>query len=218
MRPQLSGRFGISRDTKFQTPPTPELPVRPSSPEEMRALRCRVFNLPPTYATSKYRGQVFFQPSAEPCFERTRQVDPCAAAVTERLDEDHSDQARILDCALLWACDIPERVCEELVSGLFAREGCEGGCGGEGYRDDSPVSPRRGHTWSSHVPHAALVIVRFCVARVKGKLPGNIDIVVRLFANNDSGYLYDLFMELFDQCQSTTINLRIFGLDKVCDS
>lgn len=50
---------------------------------------------------------------------------------------------------------------------------------------------------------------------MKGKLPGNIDIVVRLFANNDSGYLYDLFLELFDQCQSTTINLRIFGIDKV---
>ena len=51
--------------------------------------------------------------------------------------------------------------------------------------------------------------------RVKGKLPGNIDILVRLFANNNSGYLYDLFLELFDQCQSTTINLRIFGVDKV---
>lgn len=54
-----------------------------------------------------------------------------------------------------------------------------------------------------------------CVVRVKGKLPGNIDIIVRLFANNDSGYLYDLFLELFDQCQSTTINLRILGVDKV---
>jgi len=52
-------------------------------------------------------------------------------------------------------------------------------------------------------------------SRVKGKLPGNVDIIVRLFANNDSGYLYDLFMELFEQCQSTTINLRIFGIDKV---
>ena len=52
---------------------------------------------------------------------------------------------------------------------------------------------------------------------MKGKLPGNIDIVVRLFANNDSGYLYDLFLELFEQCQSTTINLRIFGLDKAGD-
>ena len=50
---------------------------------------------------------------------------------------------------------------------------------------------------------------------MKGKLPGNVDIIVRLFANNDSGYLYDLFMELFEQCQSTTINLRLFGLDKV---
>ena len=52
---------------------------------------------------------------------------------------------------------------------------------------------------------------------MKGKLPGNIDIIVRLFANNDSGYLYDLFLELFEQCQSTTINLRIFGVDKVGD-
>lgn len=60
------------------------------------------------------------------------------------------------------------------------------------------------------------VATPLCIARVKGKLPGNIDILVRLFANNDSGYLYDLFLELFDQCQSTTINLRIFGIDKVC--
>ena len=57
--------------------------------------------------------------------------------------------------------------------------------------------------------------IPLCAVSVKGKLPGNIDIVVRLFANNDSGYLYDLFLELFEQCQSTTINLRIFGLDKV---
>lgn len=64
--------------------------------------------------------------------------------------------------------------------------------------------------------HAATSANSFnCVFRVKGKLPGNIDIIVRLFANNDSGYLYDLFLELFDQCQSTTINLRLFGIDKV---
>ena len=52
---------------------------------------------------------------------------------------------------------------------------------------------------------------------MKGKLPGNIDIVIRLFADNDSGYLYDLFSELFEQCQSTTINLRLFGTDEVGD-
>jgi hypothetical protein len=49
---------------------------------------------------------------------------------------------------------------------------------------------------------------------VKGKLPGNIDLILRAFANDRRGHIHDIFLEWFEECQSTTINLRIFGIDK----
>lgn len=51
--------------------------------------------------------------------------------------------------------------------------------------------------------------------RVKGKLPGGIDLIIRALANQHSGYVHDIFLEWFEECQSTTINLRLFGVDKV---
>ena len=51
--------------------------------------------------------------------------------------------------------------------------------------------------------------------RVKGKLPGNIDLIIRSFANKRSGYVHDIFLEWFEEYQSATINLRILGIDKV---
>lgn len=119
---------------------------------------------------------------------------------------------------MLRAFDSLGGVRQELVQRLLAREGREEGRGGEDDRDDPSVGVAFfvWGAWVVSVPYAVPPLVSSLrVVRVKGKLPGNIDIVVRLFANNDSGYLYDLFLELFDQCQSTTINLRIFGLDKV---
>lgn len=53
------------------------------------------------------------------------------------------------------------------------------------------------------------------IPRVVGKWPGNIDIVFRLFADLNSGYMQDVFLELFHEYQSTTLNLRIFWTDKV---
>jgi len=50
---------------------------------------------------------------------------------------------------------------------------------------------------------------------VKGKLPGNIDLIIRAFANQKSGYVHDTLLEWFEEYQSTTINLRLFGIDKV---
>ena len=44
-----------------------------------------------THATFKHRGQVLVQPCAESRLERTRQVDPGAADITERVDEQHSN-------------------------------------------------------------------------------------------------------------------------------
>ena len=51
--------------------------------------------------------------------------------------------------------------------------------------------------------------------RVKGKLPGNIDLIIRGFANQRSGYVHDILLEWFEEYQSTIINLRILGVDKV---
>ena len=50
---------------------------------------------------------------------------------------------------------------------------------------------------------------------VKGKLPGNVDLIFRLAANQQKGYVHDLFLEWFEECQSTVINLRVLGVDKV---
>ena len=51
--------------------------------------------------------------------------------------------------------------------------------------------------------------------RVKGKLPGNIDLIIRAFANQRGGYVHDTILEWFEEYQSTTVNLRLLGVDKV---
>ena len=53
---------------------------------------------------------------------------------------------------------------------------------------------------------------------MKGRLPGGIDLIIRVLANLQRGYLHDIFLEWFEEYQSTTINLRIFGIDKVGSS
>jgi len=53
------------------------------------------------------------------------------------------------------------------------------------------------------------------IPRVVGKWPGNIDIVLRLVADLKSGYMQDVFLELFHEYQCTTLNLRIFWMDKL---
>ena len=54
--------------------------------------------------------------------------------------------------------------------------------------------------------------------RVKGKLPGNIDLIVRAIATDWGGYIHDDLLEWFEECQSTTINVRLLGVDKVSSS
>ena len=49
---------------------------------------------------------------------------------------------------------------------------------------------------------------------VVGKWPGNIDLVPRLLADLKSGYMQDVFLELFHEYQSTTLNLKILWSDK----
>lgn len=53
------------------------------------------------------------------------------------------------------------------------------------------------------------------IPRVVGKWPGSIDIIPRLLADMKSGYMHDVFLELFHEYQSTTLNLRIMWTDKV---
>jgi len=53
------------------------------------------------------------------------------------------------------------------------------------------------------------------VPQIKGKLPGNIDVLFRILAGKKSGYMFDTFTELFEECDSTTINMRILWMDKV---
>jgi hypothetical protein len=50
---------------------------------------------------------------------------------------------------------------------------------------------------------------------VKRKLPGGIDLILRAIADHRSGHVLDIFLEWFEECQSTTINLRLFGVDQV---
>jgi hypothetical protein len=49
---------------------------------------------------------------------------------------------------------------------------------------------------------------------VVGKWPGNIDLIPRLLADLKSGYMQDVFLELFHEYQSTTLNLKILWSDK----
>jgi hypothetical protein len=53
------------------------------------------------------------------------------------------------------------------------------------------------------------------IPHIVGKWPGNIDILFRLLADLKSGYMQDIFLELFHEYQSTTLNLRILWTDKV---
>jgi hypothetical protein len=102
----------------------------------------RLFRSTPPFdhATLGHRGEILIQPTADSRLERARQINPRTAVVAERLDKDFSDQAGVLDCAVLWACDILERVRADFVPRLFAREGCKDDRRGEDDRDDPSVS------------------------------------------------------------------------------
>jgi hypothetical protein len=53
------------------------------------------------------------------------------------------------------------------------------------------------------------------IPRVKGKWPGNIDIMLTMMKDRKSEYMQDVFLQLFQEYQSTTLNLRILWTDKV---
>lgn len=53
------------------------------------------------------------------------------------------------------------------------------------------------------------------IPRVVGKWPGNIDVMLRLRKSFASSYIYNPYLELFDEYQCTTLNTRFLWMDNV---
>jgi hypothetical protein len=54
------------------------------------------------------------------------------------------------------------------------------------------------------------------IPQVIGKWPGNLDILLRMIIAFRTSYILDVYLQLFEQYQSTTLNLRILWRDNVC--
>lgn len=76
---------------------------------------------------------------------------------------------------------------------------------------------RHSGTYVSPLPYILGKMVYDWVRSVKGKMPGNLDVLFRILANQESGYMMDTFAELFEECGSTTVNLNLLWTDKVRD-
>jgi hypothetical protein len=50
---------------------------------------------------------------------------------------------------------------------------------------------------------------------VVGKWPGNLDILLRMMRAFDSSYVLDVYLDLFEEYQCTTLNLRVLWADHV---
>ncbi|THH04268.1 hypothetical protein EW145_g5647 [Phellinidium pouzarii] len=53
------------------------------------------------------------------------------------------------------------------------------------------------------------------VARIKGKWPGNVDILLRMMKAFKTAYLMDVYLELFQEYKCTTLNTRILWVDQI---
>lgn len=54
------------------------------------------------------------------------------------------------------------------------------------------------------------------VPRIKGKWPGNIDVLLRMMKAFKTAYLMDVYLELFQEYKCSTLNTRILWVDQVC--
>lgn len=54
------------------------------------------------------------------------------------------------------------------------------------------------------------------IPRIKGKWPGNIDVLFRMMKAFKTAYLMDVYLELFQEYKCTTLNTRILWVDQVC--
>ncbi len=53
------------------------------------------------------------------------------------------------------------------------------------------------------------------IPRIRGKWPGNIDVLLRMMKAFKTAYLMDVYLELFQEYQCTTLNTRILWVDQV---
>lgn len=53
------------------------------------------------------------------------------------------------------------------------------------------------------------------IIKIRGKWPGNIDILLRMMKAFKTSYLMDVYLELFQEYQCTTLNTRILWVDQV---
>lgn len=53
------------------------------------------------------------------------------------------------------------------------------------------------------------------IPRVVGKWPGNIDVMLKLKKGLASQYIYEPFLDLFEEYQCTTLNTRFLWVDNV---
>ena len=53
------------------------------------------------------------------------------------------------------------------------------------------------------------------ITRVRGRWPGNLDVVLRLLKSFESGYVLQGFADLFTEYGCTTLNTRFFWDDQV---
>lgn len=53
------------------------------------------------------------------------------------------------------------------------------------------------------------------IPRIKGKWPGNIDVLFRMMKAFKTAYLMDVYLELFQEYKCTTLNTRILWVDQV---
>ena len=53
------------------------------------------------------------------------------------------------------------------------------------------------------------------IPSVVGKWPGNLDILLRMTGAFKTSYVLDVYLQLFEEYQSTTLNLRILWADSV---
>ena len=53
------------------------------------------------------------------------------------------------------------------------------------------------------------------VPRIKGKWPGNVDVLLRMMKAFKTAYLMDVYLDLFHEYKCTTLNTRILWVDQV---
>lgn len=53
------------------------------------------------------------------------------------------------------------------------------------------------------------------ITRIKGKWPGNIDVLLRMMKAFKTAYLMDVYLELFQEYKCTTLNTRILWVDQI---